>query len=77
MVMKMREMKKSIYHPIPSIAGGYKVLEINRTEQGDFYISLKHGVKGEKESRETISMKLSHDELAGLFIAIERMLLIE
>lgn len=72
----MREMRKTIFHATDD-SGGYKVLEVTRTEMGEFFLRMSKGTKGDKESREYLTMKLTEDEAAGLKMALERMLLVE
>ena len=65
--------KATIYHERDE--NGYKVGEVEITDKGDIFFRMSEGVKGDKENRKMMSLRLSEDELAGLWIGARRMLL--
>ena len=65
--------KATMYHAKEE--QGYKVGEIEITDKGDIFFRMSEGVKGDKENRKQLSMRLSEDELAGLWVGVRRTLL--
>lgn len=64
--------KITIYH---DKGEAYKVGEVEITDDGDIFFRMSEGVKGDKENRKMMSLRLSEDELAGLYIGARRILL--
>ncbi len=61
-----------IYHPKEE--NGYKVINLEKSEKGVF-ISFASGTKGDIDSRVSMAMRISEDELAGLFFHARKILL--
>ena len=65
--------KATIYHERDE--NGYKVGEVEINTQGDIFFRMSEGVKGDKENRKMMSLRLNEDELAGFYIGARRILL--
>ena len=65
--------KATIYHEKEE--QGYKVGEVEITSEGDIFFRMSEGVKGDKENRKMMSLRMSEDELAGLWVGARRILL--
>ena len=65
--------KATIYHAKEGDA--YKVGEIEINDKGEMYLRMSEGKAGDKKSRNTISLRLNEDEMAGLWVGVRRILL--
>ncbi len=72
-IMQGQMDRATVYHDRGN--GNYKVFEVTADREKGTFISLSEGKKGDREGRKHMAIRVSSDELSGLWYSLMNMLM--